>query len=136
MECLSFSELVQRYDLDYEGNFWKYLQIRDSITKGHFSQDKNPVLEFLELLCTGRYESVLTAWTLRNAVHTDGVQCSATTTTTSATTTTTITTTTTTTTTSTTTTTPATTAISATTTTAVPVTTANMTERHLTNKVK
>lgn len=23
---MSFSELVQRYDLDYKGNFWKYLQ--------------------------------------------------------------------------------------------------------------
>ena len=46
---LSFSDLVQKYDLEYRGNFWKYLQIRNCITKGRFIQDKNPVLALLDL---------------------------------------------------------------------------------------
>ena len=46
---ISFSELNQKYDLESKDNLCKFLQIRDSITKGQFTQDKNPVTEFLEL---------------------------------------------------------------------------------------
>lgn len=45
---ISFSELKQKYNLEDKGNFWKFLQIRDSITRGQFPQDKNPVVAFLE----------------------------------------------------------------------------------------
>lgn len=48
---ISFSDLVQKYNLESKGNFWRYLQIRDCITKGQFIQGKNPVMEFLELPC-------------------------------------------------------------------------------------
>lgn len=47
---ISFSELKQKYDWDGKDNFWKFLQIRDSITKGQFFRDKNPVMEFIELM--------------------------------------------------------------------------------------
>lgn len=46
---ISFSELKQKYDLESKDNFWKFLQIRDSITKGQYIQDKNTVMDFLEL---------------------------------------------------------------------------------------
>ena len=39
-------------DLKYRRNRrnnWKYLQIRDCITKGQFMQDKNPAMELLDL---------------------------------------------------------------------------------------
>lgn len=55
---LSFSDLVQKYDMEYRGNFWKYFQIRDCITKGRFIQDKNPVLDLLDLPCTAHRAAV------------------------------------------------------------------------------
>ena len=44
-----FSEPKQKYNLESIDNFWKFLHIRNSITKGQFIQDKNPEMEFLEL---------------------------------------------------------------------------------------
>lgn len=44
---MSFAELTQKYGLIRENNFWKYLQIRDCITKGKFTQSTNTVVEFL-----------------------------------------------------------------------------------------
>lgn len=46
---ISFSEPKHKYNLQTKDCFWKYLQIRDCINKDQFNQDKNPVLEFLEL---------------------------------------------------------------------------------------
>lgn len=46
---MSFVEITQKYGLIRKTNFWKYLQIRDCITKGKFTQNTNTVVEFLEL---------------------------------------------------------------------------------------
>ena len=46
---VSFSELLQKFNLERTGNFWKYLQIRDCITKGNFMQGQNPLMDFLDM---------------------------------------------------------------------------------------
>lgn len=55
---ISFSEFRQKYDLESKENFWKYLQIIESISKGQFIQDKNPVMKFLELTCIAHWAAV------------------------------------------------------------------------------
>ena len=44
-----FTDIMQKYNLEYKGNFWKYLQMRDCITKGKFSHNKNTLMEALDI---------------------------------------------------------------------------------------
>ena len=46
---MSFADIMQKYNLEYKGNLWKYLQIKDCITKGKFSHNKNTLMEVLDL---------------------------------------------------------------------------------------
>lgn len=45
---MSYSELVKKYNIGGQGNFWKYLQIRHCV-KNKFNASNNPVYAYLEL---------------------------------------------------------------------------------------
>lgn len=45
---MSFADILQKYNLEYKNNFWKYLQIRDCITKGKFNHNKNTLMEVFD----------------------------------------------------------------------------------------
>lgn len=55
---MPFTDIMQKYNLVYKGNFWKYLQIRDCITKGKFSHKKNKLMEVLDLPSTAHRAAI------------------------------------------------------------------------------
>ena len=55
---MPFTDIMQKYNLEYKGNFWKYLQIRDCITKGKFSHKKNTLMEVLDLPSTAHRAAI------------------------------------------------------------------------------
>ena len=47
---MSYSDLVQKYDVGDKGHFWKYLQLRECLlTSYQQNPGKNPIAEYLEL---------------------------------------------------------------------------------------
>ena len=46
---IPFADIMQKYNLEYKGNLWKHLQIRDCTKKGKFSHNKNTLMKVLDL---------------------------------------------------------------------------------------
>lgn len=56
---MSFEDVIKKYRLEKKGNFWKYLQLRDCIIKGKFSQESNTIVDFCKLPVRNQRAAVL-----------------------------------------------------------------------------